>query len=81
MGHDGGAGRHGDLDGIVVAAAVDHDALVAKCDALEARRNVCRLVPGNDDRTQHRVIFFQAAILRRSEAGSRWSNQPGQARP
>src|ERR1700730_16587446 len=40
MGHDRSAGGPGDLDGVVIAAAVDHDALIAERDAFAARPDV-----------------------------------------
>jgi len=39
-----------DLHRVVVAAGVDHDALVAERDAVETVRNVRRFVLGDDDR-------------------------------
>ena len=44
----------GDRHGVVAAAAVDDDALVAEGDARQARGDVARLVLGDDDRAQSR---------------------------
>ena len=54
VGRDLRAATRSDCHGVVGAAAVDHDALVAEGDALQARSDVLRLVPGDDDRAQSR---------------------------
>src|SRR5262245_45554975 len=55
MSDDGSAGGRGNRDGIVVAAAIDDDALVAERHAFKAGRKVLGLVAGNDDCAQHDV--------------------------
>src|SRR5262245_6850034 len=46
---DAGALLACDADGVVLAAAVDHDAFVAECQAVEAVADLGGLVPGDDD--------------------------------
>ena len=53
---DAGSPALGDPHGVVVAAGIDHDALVAERDAVETLRNVHRFVLGDDDCAQDRHL-------------------------
>ena len=60
---DAGSPALGDPHGVVVAAGIDHHALVAERDAVETVRNVRRFVLGDDDCAQDRHLDHAISVL------------------
>src|SRR5208282_2115454 len=64
---DAGAFSPGDLHGRIRAAAIDHDALVAECEAVEAGADIRRLVLGDYNRAELRHGLFSVCGRLRTE--------------